>query len=93
MLQAHQQSLPRRITYDNTLSMMPLPTQAQVTQNVAQAQATQVHALSMSHSMFAKSMSRRGSARSMGMGIEMGRAAGNSAAGAGKCGRRPELVG
>ncbi|GJE87307.1 kinase-like protein [Phanerochaete sordida] len=75
-LQPPQCPPARRITHDDAPSMMPQPTQAQATQNVAQA--TQVHALSMSHSMSAKSMSGAGS---VGTGAGTGGAAGNAAAG------------
>ncbi|EKM60047.1 uncharacterized protein PHACADRAFT_170622 [Phanerochaete carnosa HHB-10118-sp] len=90
-LQAHQHPPPRRITYDDAPSMMPLPTQAQATQNVAQAQATQVHALSMSHSMSAKSMSGRGSAGSVGTGVGTGGAIGNGTAGGGRARKKARV--
>lgn len=80
----------RRITHDDAPSMMPLPTQTQATQNVAQPQQA-VHALSMSHSMSAKSMSGRGSAGSAGTGVGTGGAGGNGAAGGGRARKKPRV--
>lgn len=78
-LQSHSAPPHRRITHDDAPSMMPLPTQAQATQNVAQAQG--VHGMSLSHSMSAKSMSGRGSAGSVGTGVGTGGAGGNAGSG------------
>jgi cyclin-dependent kinase 8/11 len=92
-LATHQAPPQRRITHDDASSMMPLPTQAQATQNVAQPQASQaVHALSMSHSLSAKSMSGRGSVGSVGTGIGSGGAGGNATAGGGRARKKPRVA-